>query len=58
MQQFIGKGSRSDEEILKRHWQSADLTLGEDEAFGRDTVFLDEQASTRLWYLAEVPRNT
>lgn len=29
-----------------------------DKAFGRDTVFLDELASTRLWYLAEVPSNT
>ena len=31
MQQFIGKGNWSEEEIFKRHWQEVDLTLGESE---------------------------
>jgi len=29
-----------------------------DEAFGRDTAFLDKVAGLRLWYFAEVPHNT
>jgi SRSO17 transposase len=29
-----------------------------DEAFGRDTAFLDRIAGIKLWYLAEVPKDT
>lgn len=39
-------------EVLRCQWVVCD------EAFGRDTAFLEEIASTGLWYLAEVPRNT
>lgn len=37
---------------LSGHWVAAD------EAFGRDTSFLDQVDDLNLWYLAEVPTNT
>ena len=41
-----------EEGTLRGRW------LACDEAFGRDTAFLDKVAGIQLWYYAEVPHNT
>jgi len=41
-----------EEGTLRGRW------LACDEAFGRDTAFLDKVAGIKLWYYAEVPHNT
>jgi len=40
-----------EEKVLRGHW------LACDEAFGRDTHFLDQVAEKGLWYYAEVPHD-
>lgn len=41
-----------DDQQLRARWVACD------EAFGRDTVFLDRVAGSGLWYFAEVPHDT
>jgi SRSO17 transposase len=41
-----------DDQQLRAHWVTCD------EAFGRDTAFLDHVAGSGLWYFAEVPHDT
>lgn len=41
-----------DEQTLRGRWLTCD------EAFGRDTAFLDHVAGSGLWYFAEVPHDT
>ncbi len=41
-----------DHQVLRCRWVTCD------EAFGRDTVFLDQVAGSGLWYFAEVPHDT
>jgi SRSO17 transposase len=41
-----------DEQTLRCRWLTCD------EAFGRDTAFLDRVAGSGLWYFAEVPHDT
>ncbi len=41
-----------DDQQLRARWVACD------EAFGRDTVFLDHVAGSGLWYFAEVPHDT
>ncbi len=41
-----------DDQQLRAHWVACD------EAFGRDTVFLDHVEGSGLWYCAEVPHDT
>jgi SRSO17 transposase len=41
-----------DEQTLRGRWRTCD------EAFGRDTAFLDHVAGSGLWYFAEVPHDT
>ncbi len=41
-----------DDQQLRAHWVACD------EAFGRDTVFLDHVEGSGLWYFAEVPHDT
>ena len=41
-----------DEQTLRCRWLTCD------EAFGRDTAFLDQVAGSGLWYFAEVPHDT
>jgi SRSO17 transposase len=41
-----------DEQTLRCRWLTCD------EAFGRDTAFLDHGAGSGLWYFAEVPHDT
>ena len=41
-----------DDQQVRARWVACD------EAFGRDTAFLDDVASSGLWYFAEVPHDT
>ncbi len=41
-----------DSHQMRAHWVACD------EAFGRDSAFLDAVASSGLWYVAEVPHDT
>jgi SRSO17 transposase len=41
-----------DDQQVRAHWVACD------EGFGRDSAFLDDVASSGLWYMAEVPHNT